>query len=229
MCGRYTLTADAEAIQLAFDLDSISGGFQPRYNIAPSQLAPVITNRQARQLSFLKWGLVPSWAKDPAIGSRMINARSETAAVKPSFRSAFKHRRCLIPADGFFEWTQQSSKKVPMYIHLENRALFAFAGLWESRAHPDGSKLETFTILTTEANEGIRPLHHRMPVILAPADYEVWLSPEPAAAVELMPLMSSHPAKGMRFYPVSQQVNRPINDNPTLIEPVEPPRQQDLL
>jgi len=99
----------------------------------------------------------------------------------------------------------------------------------DSRAHPDGSKLETFTILTTEANEGIRPLHHRMPVILAPADYEVWLSPEPAAAVELMPLMSSHPAKGMRFYPVSQQVNRPINDNPTLIEPVEPPRQQDLL
>ncbi len=226
MCGRYTLTADAASIQLAFNLDSIPD-WQPRYNIAPSQLAPVITGKNARRLSFLKWGLVPSWAKDAAIGSKMINARAETAAEKPSFRAAFKRRRCLIPADGFFEW--QGSRKTPMYIHLENRTLFAFAGLWESRANPDGSKLETCAILTAEANELIRPLHHRMAVILAPENYDVWLSPQEVETAALMSLLSPHPAEKMRAYEVSRQVNHPANDSPSVIAPFESPWQQSLL
>ena len=226
MCGRYTLTADAASIQFAFNLDSIPD-WQPRYNIAPSQLAPVITGKNARRLSFLKWGLVPSWAKDAAIGSKMINARAETAAEKPSFRAAFKRRRCLIPADGFFEW--QGSRKTPMYIHLENRTLFAFAGLWESRANPDGSKLETCTILTAEANELIRPLHHRMAVILAPENYDVWLSPQEVETAALMSLLSPHPAEKMRAYEVSRQVNHPANDSPSVIAPFESPWQQSLL
>ena len=226
MCGRYTLTADAASIQLAFNLDSIPD-WQPRYNIAPSQLVPVITSKNARQLSFLKWGLVPSWAKDAAVGSKMINARAETAAEKPSFRAAFKHRRCLIPADGFFEW--QGSRKTPMYIYLENRTLFAFAGLWESRVNSDGSRLETCTILTTEANELIRPLHHRMAVILAPENYDVWLSPEKVETAALMSLLSAYPAENMRVYEVSRQVNHPANDCPAVIEPFESPWQQNLL
>ena len=226
MCGRYTLTADAASIQLAFNLDSIPD-WQPRYNIAPSQLVPDITSKNAMQLSFLKWGLVPSWAKDAAVGSKMINARAETAAEKPSFRAAFKHRRCLIPADGFFEW--QGSRKTPMYIYLENRTLFAFAGLWESRVNSDGSRLETCTILTTEANELIRPLHHRMAVILAPENYDVWLSPEKVETAALMSLLSAYPAENMRVYEVSRQVNHPANDCPAVIEPFESPWQQNLL
>lgn len=228
MCGRYTLTADAASIQLAFNLDSIPD-WQPRYNIAPSQLVPVITSGNAGQLSFLQWGLVPSWAKDAAIGGKMINARAETAAEKPSFRAAFKRRRCLVPADGFFEWAQQGSRKTPMYIHLENRTLFAFAGLWESRANPDGSKLETCTILTTEANELIRPLHHRMAVILAPEHYDAWLSPGEVETAALMSLLSAHPAEKMRACEVSRRVNYPANDSPAVIEPFESPWQQGLL
>ena len=229
MCGRYTLTADAETIQLAFGLADADGWSQPRWNIAPAQSVPVITNQRPAALSFLKWGLVPAWAKDPAVGSRMINARSETAAEKPSFRTAFRRRRCLMPADGFFEWAQQDGRKAPMYIHLEERALFAFAGLWESRRNPDGAKLETCAILTTEANPLIRPLHHRMPVILPPEHYEVWLSPEKVETGLLMSLLSPRPAEGMRFYEVSPQVNSPRNDNPTLIEPFAAPRQSGLL
>ena len=128
MCGRYTLTADAESLQLAFDLETADGWEQPRYNIAPSQIVPVITDREPRALSFVKWGLVPSWAKDPAIGNRMINARAETAPQKPSFRTAFKRRRCLIPADGYYEWTKRDGGKFPMYIKRADREIFAFAG-----------------------------------------------------------------------------------------------------
>ena len=229
MCGRYTLTADAESIQLAFGLDGVSGWPRPRYNIAPSQLAPAITNQNPGRLSFLKWGLAPSWAKDPAVGHRMINARSETAAEKPSFRAAFKRRRCLMPADGFFEWTQQGRQKIPMYIHLENRALFAFAGLWERRENSDGSILETCAILTTEANSLIRPLHHRMAVILAPRHYEMWLSSARIETAALMSLMSPHPAETMRVYEVSREVNHPANDHAGLIEPFAAPQQPSLL
>jgi len=228
MCGRYTLTADGKAIQLAFDLDSISDQLQPRYNIAPSQAVPIITNENANKLTYVKWGLVPSWAKDPSIGYKMINARSETASEKPSFRSAFKRRRCLIPADGFFEWTKQGKKKVPMYIHLEDNALFAFAGLWEAWQSPDGSELQTCTILTTEPNELIKPLHHRMAVILEKDDYETWLTPGEVPADVLTPLLKPYSEDQMRVYEVSTLVNSPKNDEPSIIEPFDSPRQQSL-
>ena len=229
MCGRFTLTADAKAIQKAFDLDNISGELQPRYNIAPSQPVAIITNQNPNELTYVKWGLVPSWSKDPAIGNKMINARSETAAEKPSFRSAFKRRRCLIPADGFFEWTTRDKKKVPMYIHLEDNAVFGFAGLWEVWQSPDGSELQTCTILTAEPNDLIRQYHHRMAVILEPDTYDTWLSPDELPTDALMPLMTAYPQEKMRVYEVSTDVNRPINDNPSVIEPYQAPRQGNLL
>ena len=228
MCGRYTLTADAESIQLAFKLDSVDGWLEPRYNIAPSQQVPVISNRDPKSLSFMKWGLVPSWAKDPKIGNRMINARSETAAEKPSFRTAFKQRRCLIPADGYYEWAKQGKKKTPMYIQHAKREVFAFAGLWESWRQPDGNWLNTCAILTTVANEKIRPIHHRMTVIVEPADYALWLEPRELTADEWLPLVAGPKPEALDFYEISTQVNSPANDNPMLIMPADAPRQQSL-
>ncbi len=229
MCGRYTLTADAASIQLAFNLDDVSGWERPRYNIAPSQMVPAITNRAPQELTFLKWGLVPSWAKDPAIGNRMINARSETAAEKPSFRNAFKRRRCLIPADGYYEWTKHDGKKVPMYIKRKDRDVFAFAGLWESWKQPDGYWLGTCAILTTDANSFIRPIHHRMTVIVEPEDFDIWLSDGELKKEEWLPLMVGCSPETLTAYEVSTLVNKPANDNPTVILPVESPDQPSLL
>ena len=225
MCGRYTLTADAESIQLAFSLDSVEGWEQPRYNIAPTQQVAVISNRDPHALSLMKWGLVPSWAKDPKIGNRMINARSETAFEKPSFRTAFKRKRCLIPADGYYEWARRGKKKTPNYIRHAQRELFAFAGLWESWKQPDGQWLNTCTILTTEANERIRDIHHRMTVILEPQDYALWLLPRPLERDEWLPLMAGPTPDQLDYYEVSTEVNRPINDNPRLIMPLGSARQ----
>ncbi len=229
MCGRYTLTADAESIQLAFNLESVDGWSMPRFNIAPSQAVAVISSREPKQLSLMKWGLVPSWAKDPKIGNRMINARSETAAEKPSFRTAFKRRRCLIPADGYYEWTKRGAKKAPMYIQHAERDIFAFAGLWESWKQPDGGWLNTCAILTTEANEKIKPLHHRMTVIVEPEDYETWLAPRELTPDEWLPIMAGPRSEQLKFYEVSTQVNKPANDNPTVILPVESAEQPGLL
>lgn len=225
MCGRYTLTADAESIQLAFNLDRVDGWLEPRYNIAPTQQVAVISNRDPGELSFMKWGLVPSWAKDPKIGNRMINARSETAAEKPSFRTAFKRRRCLIPADGYYEWVKQGKKKTPMYIRHSEREVFAFAGLWESWKQQDGEWLNTCTILTTEANERIKPIHHRMTVILEPEDYALWLAPRELGPDEWLPLMAGPRPEQLRFHEVSTQVNSPRHDNPTLIMPADTENQ----
>ena len=228
MCGRYTLTADAESIQLAFNLESVDGWRLPRYNIAPSQQVAVITDRDPNILSFMKWGLVPSWAKDPKIGNRMINARSETAAEKPSFRTAFKRRRCLIPADGYYEWTKRGKKKYPMYIRHSERDLFAFAGLWESWKQADGDWLHTCAILTTEANETVRPIHHRMTVIIEPEAYDAWLAPRELLPPEWQPLMAGPRPEQLKYYEVSTQVNRPANDNPTLVQPLEATSQSSL-
>ncbi len=229
MCGRYTLTADADSIQLAFNLASVDGYEMPRYNIAPSQQVAVITDRDPQALSFMKWGLVPSWAKDPKIGNRMINARSETAAEKPSFRTAFKRRRCLIPADGYYEWRKQGKKKIPSYIQHAEHELFAFAGLWESWKKPDESWLHTCAILTTEANEKLRPIHHRMAVIIEPEDYELWLAPRELVADEWLPLMLGPRPEQLKFHEVSTDVNSPANDNPTLVFPFESSSQQSLI
>ncbi len=227
MCCRYTLTADAESIQLAFNLDSVDAWLEPRYNIAPTQQVPVIGNHDPAELSFMKWGLVPYWAKDPKIGNRMVNARSETAAVKPSFRTAFKRQRCLIPADGYYEWVKQGKKKTPMYIQHTEREVFAFAGLWERWKQPDGNWLNTCAILTTEANERIKPIHQRMAVILEPEDYALWLAPRELAPGEWLPLAAGPRPDQLRFHEVSRQVNSPRNDNPSLIMPAD--AQQQML
>jgi putative SOS response-associated peptidase YedK len=220
MCGRFVLIADPNAIQQQFHLDSVPE-LTPRYNIAPTQGVPVITNEKPHELSFYRWGLIPSWAKEADIGSRMINARSEGVEDKPAFRAAFKRRRCLIPASGFYEWKKLDEKqKAPMYIHLKERGVFGFAGLWEVWHDPDGGEWRTFTILTTDANDFMRPIHDRMPVILRPESYEEWLQPGEVSADALKPLLKPYDPGAMTAYEVSKLVNRPNADVPECIAPV---------
>lgn len=220
MCGRFVLTADTDTIQLAFDLTTMPDQHAPRFNIAPSQPIAVITNENSKVLTFHKWGLLPSWAKDPKMGNKMINARAETAAEKPAFRAAFKRRRCLIPADGFFEWQKRAGGKVPMFIHMKDYSPFAFAGLWEIWYSPEGDELRTATILTTDPNDLMAEIHNRMPVILERKDYAQWLSPDDQKASDLMPLMKPFDSSNMGAYAVSTYVNSPANDSPEAIEPV---------
>ena len=217
MCGRYTQTHSGSDLAAAFQLTTEPAP-PPRYNIAPSQ--PVCAVIAGREYRIFQWGLVPSWAKDYKIGYRLINARSETAAEKPSFRAAFKRRRCLIPADGFYEWqrTANNRKKQPFYIHLRDRPVFALAGLWEQWKSGDGSYLETCTILTTAPNELMEPIHNRMPVIVPVADYDRWLT---AAPDQVQPLMKPYNADEMEAYPVSTLVNSPQNDGPDCTVPLE--------
>ncbi|PPS39584.1 SOS response-associated peptidase [Chroococcidiopsis sp. TS-821] len=217
MCGRYTLSQSAEAIATAFGLDT-SLAIEPRYNIAPTQLVPVVlySAEKQRQLQMMRWGLIPSWAKDPNIASRLINARSETVSEKPSFRAAFRHRRCLVIADGFYEWQRQERKKQPYYFQLQNKQPFGFAGLWEHWQTSDGEEINTCTILTTEANELMRPIHDRMPVILDSQDYGLWLNPA-AQVTELQGLLRPYSSQAMNSYPVSTLVNKPTNNSPECI------------
>jgi putative SOS response-associated peptidase YedK len=219
MCGRFTLATSGEQLATQFALAE-APQLAPRYNIAPTQpIAVVRATDGGRELVLLRWGLVPVWANDPSIGSRMINARAETAAVKPAFRTAMRRRRCLIPADGFYEWQTLPSGKQPFYFHRGDGAPFAFAGLWEHWNSPDGTPLESCTILTTAANELLRPIHDRMPVIIDPADYARWLDPglhDPAA---LEDLLAPHDDAAMAAHPVSRAVNRVANDGPALIAP----------
>jgi putative SOS response-associated peptidase YedK len=181
----------------------------------------VAPNDGLLKLDFYVWGLIPSWAKDPAIGSRMINARGETLAEKPSFRSAFRRRRCLIPADGFYEWQQVPGHKTktPMYIRLKSGEPFAFAGLWESWNAPDGSNILSCTIITTSPNALMQPIHNRMPVILPASAYAQWLEPGEQNPADLQPLLQAYPPEEMTAYPVSTLVNRPENDVAACIQP----------
>jgi len=221
MCGRFSLGATIRVGQL-FDVPNWSDT-PPRYNIAPSQDVPaVIQNREtgAREYRPFKWGLVPSWAKDPAIGNRMINARSETAATKPTFRKPLRERRCLILADGFYEWKREGLRKQPYYIKFRDGEPFAFAGLWDHWAPADGEPLETCTILTTTPNEVLQPLHDRMPAILPRDAYNVWLDPAMRDAEPLQILLTSYPAEEMTTYPVSTRVNNPAYDAPECIAPL---------
>jgi putative SOS response-associated peptidase YedK len=223
MCGRFTLTLDSKQIQDAFSwLGGVPAGIQPRYNIAPSQPIAVVPNDGRRRLDFYVWGLIPSWAKDPNIGSRMINARAESLAEKPSFRSAYRRRRCLILADGFYEWKSAEGRKskTPMFIHLKENKPFAFAGLWELWNAPDGSQIYSATIITTEPNSLMASIHNRMPVILPEAAYERWLSPGEGDPSDLAPLLKPFSAESMQAYPISTLVNSPQNDVPQVIEPV---------
>lgn len=221
MCGRFNLFASAEEIAALFDL-SQTPQLAPRYNIAPTQpVAAVRVNphTRAREWTHFHWGLIPSWAKDPKIGSRMINARSETAAEKPSFRAAFKRRRCLIPASGFYEWVKLDGGKQPMHIQLTDQPVMALAGLWEYWASPDGSEIESCTILTTRPNAFMETIHNRMPVIVAEADFDLWLDPQ-APLAALPALFEPFSAERMTAYPVSTHVNSPRNDDAACIAPL---------
>jgi putative SOS response-associated peptidase YedK len=226
MCGRFALFMSNQDLAEAFNLDSDTVSTipesVPRYNVAPTQPVAAIRLSESgqRELTFFRWGLIPSWSKDINIGSRLINARSETVAEKPSFRAAFKRRRCLIPADGFYEWQKQNGGKQPMYIHPVDERPFAFAGLWEVWRDAEGSELQTCTILTTEPNELMAPIHNRMPVILEAADYDMWLHPDPDPEQGLH-LLRPYAAEKMAAYPVSTFVNNPRNDSSQCIEPIQ--------
>ena len=223
MCGRFTLTEpDAGVLLETFSLTQPPEPLPPRYNIAPTQaVATVVTeNDGSRVLRLMRWGLIPSWAKDPSIGSRMINARSETVAEKPSYRNALKRRRCLIVADGFYEWQKQpGGGKVPMFISLADRQPFGFAGLYETWTEPEsGESLVTCTIITGPPNDLVKSIHDRMPIILPPEAYDLWLEPREMNTGLLTELLKPYPAEQMAAYPVSTRVNTPANDDPSLIE-----------
>ena len=220
MCGRFSQGVPSEALWEQFQLFG-EPVVVPRYNIAPTQpVAAVRINAGGeRELVMLRWGLIPSWAKDMAMGARMINARAETVAEKPSFRSALKSRRCLIAADGFYEWRKEESGKQPYFIRLRGGGPFAFAGLWETWKGPDGP-VESCTIITTEANEMMRELHHRMPVILPPEDYALWLKPAETDRETLLRLLRPFASGELEALRVSTHVNSPAHDDPRCIAPI---------
>jgi len=221
MCGRFTLTIDPSELREAFADYTFPTRFAPRFNIAPTQPILGIPNDAKNKAGFFIWGLIPSWAKDPTIGNRLINARAETLAEKPSFRGGFKYKRCLILADGFYEWQAQpgSKTKLPHFIFLKNRQPFAFAGLWDEWHSPDGGSVQSATIITTSPNELMAKLHNRMPVILSHNDYAQWLDPAPRSPESLESLLRPYPAEEMSAHPVSTLVNSPGTDRPELIVP----------
>ena len=222
MCGRYTQTATPEVIAEQFHLNELPLS-TPRYNIAPSQkVAAIRLNSEAvkRECVMLRWGLIPSWAKDPKIGNQCINAKAETVAEKPAFRAAFKKRRCLVIADGFYEWQLRGKQKQPMWIGLRDRRPFAFAGLWEHWRPPDGEPIESCTIITTQPNALMESIHTRMPVILDAKDYATWLDPAFQHVDTLNVLLRPFAAEHMTAFPVSTLVNNPRHDAPQCLEPV---------
>ena len=221
MCGRFTLTVDPGQLRETFSWLDIPDELTPRYNVAPTQPVAVVPNDGKNKLDFFVWGLIPSWAKDPQIGSRMINARSETLAEKPSFRAAYRRRRCLVLADGFYEWRKEpgSKTKTPMYIQMESQEPFAFAGLWEIWHSKEGDKILSCNIITTEPNELVAKIHNRMPVILPSESYTEWLAPEERQPGQLNHLLKPYPDQELVAFPVSKTVNSPINDVPECILP----------
>lgn len=221
MCGRFTLTLDPGEVQTLLDLGPFVHIVQPRYNIAPMQPIPIVKDLEKRSIELYRWGLVPFWADDPKIGSRMINARSETAHEKPSFRAAFKYRRCLILADGFYEWhaADKGGPKTPYLFKLNNDHPFTFAGLYEHKEFPEGDELHTCTILTCPPNKLVSDYHNRMPVMLDIQARWAWLNPD-ADQDFLLDLLTPYPAEEMKCFPVSRAVNSPGNDTPEVIEPV---------
>ena len=221
MCGRFTLTVSPEELQAAFPNFVIPGDIPPSYNIAPSQPIPVVVNDGKNQLDFFRWGLIPSWTKADKIGKfSLINARSETAHEKASFKTSFRRRRCLILADGFYEWSKSTSGKgkTPYYITLRDQSPFAFAGLWDIWNSPEGDILKSACILTTNPNELVQPIHDRMPVILPSESFDFWLKTEEGSQEEFQPLLKPYPADLMQAYPVSTYVNSPKNNSPQCLQ-----------
>jgi putative SOS response-associated peptidase YedK len=221
MCGRFTLFASIPVLSETFDAP-VAGDLAPRYNIAPSQqvlLLRVPHGSDRREFVRARWGLIPSWARDPSVGNRLINARSETAHEKPAFRAAFRSRRCLIPASGFYEWRRVERKKQPYFIRMRDGGPFAFAGLWAEWNGPDGSRTETCVVLTTGANPVVSSIHDRMPVIIGPGNYDRWLAPAIGDPDLLKPLLTPYPPEGMDAYPVSPRVNNPSVDDEACVAP----------
>jgi putative SOS response-associated peptidase YedK len=233
MCGRFTLMQPTEAIAAVkaaiaspndqtFNIEKLPE-LASQYNIAPTQMvAAVLHNPESdkREFQELRWGLIPSWAKDISMGAKLINARAETVAEKPAFRSAFKHRRCLVLADGFYEWQRQNGKKQPFYFRLQDGQPFCFAGLWEQWESPEKEKISSCTILTTVANEVLKPIHDRMPVVLDKKYYDLWLDPQVQKPEALQEVLHPYPASAMTGYPVSTLVNNPKYNNADCINSI---------
>lgn len=219
MCGRFTLSLDPGDLQEELNLGSIPMEMRPRFNIAPTQPVAVVQDGATRDVAMFYWGLVPGWAKDISIGSKMINARSETLAEKPSFKNAFARRRCLVLTNGFYEWEKTGGKKQPYFIHLSSGKPFVFAGLWETWHSPEGKTLNSCTIITCPANDLVGKLHERMPVILPREMQTAWLDPKSQPA-DLQSLLAPYPAGEMSMFPVSPVVNNPAYDSPDCLKSV---------
>jgi putative SOS response-associated peptidase YedK len=232
MCGRYRLSRRKQLIEEYFATASGDDDWSPRFNIAPTQ--PVVVIRQnpkkpVRELSLMRWGLIPSWAKDSSVSASMINARSETSSMKPAFRDALKSRRCLIPADGFYEWKRDGKTKQPFCFEVNQGELFAFAGLWDRWRDASGKTVETCSILTTTPNAVISAVHDRMPVILDPDSYDLWLDPGMRDVTAACEVLKPYDARLMRCYPVSTRINHVANDDEESSRPVEPVQAQNSL
>ncbi|MBW6521846.1 MAG: SOS response-associated peptidase [Desulfoarculaceae bacterium] len=220
MCGRFVLTSTTEHIRQSFGVDDVPS-IAPRYNIAPTQDVLVIRQNGggSRYAGMLRWGLIPHWAKDPAIGNKMINARSETAHEKPSFRNSIHYHRCLIPASGFIEWSQQNGSKQPWYIHRKDGELLAFAGIWDSWQGAEGT-IDSCSILTTSANNLVAKIHDRMPVVLSVSEYDQWLDRQITEAKQLEALYAPFPADLLEAIPISTKINNPRFDSRDCLEPL---------
>lgn len=222
MCGRFTRSQTIDEIAEAFFADIVEADLGPSYNIAPTQPVLTLAGNSIKRLAAMRWGLIPSWAKDDSMASRLINARAETLTEKPSFRDSFKKRRCLIIADGFYEWKKTGQEKIPYYIRLKSKAPFAFAGLFDHWEAPEGKMLTTCTIITTQANELMSSLHERMPVILPREQYELWLDQSVKNQNALLDMLSPYPADLLEAYPVSRLVNSPRNNSPDCVKSASP-------
>jgi len=221
MCGRYTITVTIEEMLARYFAENVISPYQPRYNVAPGQLVPAVINDGSRnRIGLLKWGLVPPWAEDAKIGNKMINARAETIEERPAFRNAYLSKRCLLPADGFYEWQRSAGGKKPMRITLKGGGLFSLAGLYETWVSPAGEKWHTCTVLTTAPNRLMADIHDRMPVILKPEDEALWLDRRVREPASLKHLLVPYPADEMAAYEVSAAVGNVRNDSPSLIERV---------
>ena len=220
MCGRYTITSAPEAMQALFGY-SEEDQFPPRYNVAPTQPIPIVhrTNGESR-FALMRWGFIPAWVKDPGLFSLLVNARGESVLDKPAFRNAMKRRRCLLPADGFYEWKNEGARKRPYFVRKKGGGPIAFAGLWETWSGPDGEEIDTVCIITTTANRMLAPIHDRMPVIVPPEAFDIWLDCDRVDPMTAAALITPAPEHLLEAYEVSLAVNRAANDSPLLIEPV---------
>lgn len=219
MCGRYTIVKSQETVSQTFQVNLVKGAYRIQYNACPSMMLPVITNENPSTLQFHRWGLIPAWAKSESIGNKLINARSETLSEKPSFKYSFQHQRCLVIADSYYEWMKKGAKspKTPYRVTLEDNSLFAFAGIWAKWKNQDNALIYSFSIITTTPQPEIAHLHHRMPVILAPSQYALWIDNQ-TSQKDLAYLLQAYQGK-LKYYTVSTRVNSVANNTPNLIEP----------